>query len=471
VETISEPWSAERVRALAPDASSVKAGEGLARPAKWSGTGCSERAVWGLCQGSGLRQTSERAPYQTTVELAGPSYRCSCPSRKFPCKHALGLLLIWSAGSLAAASEPDWVSDWLAVRASRAERPAGGRRAGGAVADPDAARQRAERRAERVAGGVAELNAWLTDRVRRGFAGFEQQGWTELSLLAARMVDAQAPGLAGSLRRAAGTVGRGHGWPSQLLEELALIQLVASAHDRLADLPPALAETVRSRIGWTVETARVLAEGERVTDDWLILGRVVELDERLTTRRLWLRGRTSGRTALLLSFAPAGQTLDPLPGLPGRTITATLAFYPGAGALRALLTDADEPTSSSAPAVTADSPESASAAVHGEAGGAAGRPDGMSVAAALASYAEGLAADPWLERIPVLLADVRPARHGDGWAAVDPQGDGLPLIAYADPWPLISVSAGAPVTVAAEWSRGGLRPMTCWDGDRVVALS
>jgi hypothetical protein len=32
------------------------------------------------------------------------------------------------------------------------------------------------------------------------------------------------------------------------------------------------------------------------------------------------------------------------------------------------------------------------------------------------------------------------------------------------------VSAGAPVTVAGEWSAAGLRPLTCWDGDRAVRL-
>nr|WP_279163542.1 SWIM zinc finger family protein [Rhodococcus erythropolis] len=32
------------------------------------------------------------------VDLRGPAYKCSCPSRKFPCKHALGLLVEWSEG-------------------------------------------------------------------------------------------------------------------------------------------------------------------------------------------------------------------------------------------------------------------------------------------------------------------------------------------------------------------------------------
>ena len=73
--------------ALAPDTSSQRAAAGLAGASPWSGWGASGELVWGSCAGSG------KDPYQVAVDLAGPAYRCSCPSRKFPCKHALGLLL------------------------------------------------------------------------------------------------------------------------------------------------------------------------------------------------------------------------------------------------------------------------------------------------------------------------------------------------------------------------------------------
>jgi hypothetical protein len=436
-----EPWDAEQVLALAPDPASAKAGQAQARATKWSAAGSSDRALWGLCQGSG------KQPYQTTVELAGPAFRCSCPSRKFPCKHALGLMMLWSTGEVVAADEPDWVSSWLTERSTRAERTADrAEKKPGEVADPLAAQQRAARRADRVSAGMAELQSWLDDQVRRGLSGFEQRGYSELSRLAARMVDAQAPGVAGAVRRAAGVVGRGHGWPGELLEELSLIHLTVSAHGRLAELPPSLADTVQSRIGWTVETARVLAEGEKVEDDWLVLGRVIEPDDYLTVRRLWLRGASSGRLALILNFAAAGRQLDPLPGRPGELVPGVLSFYPGALPMRALLTQ-------TAPRLPG------------------GRPGGLNARQALASYVESLAADPWNERWPLVLADVRPARNGDGWALVDAAADGLELLPGVDPWKLLAVSAGDPLTVAGEWNRAGFKPMTCWHGDRPVVLS
>ncbi|MEU8225796.1 SWIM zinc finger family protein [Kribbella sp. NPDC048915] len=426
----------DQVVGLAPDAASVKAGQGLARNEKWADAGSSERAVWGSCQGSG------KQPYQTGVDLGGPAYKCSCPSRKFPCKHALGLMLLWANGEIQHADEPDWVRTWVDQRAERSERP---ERKPGEVADPIAAQQRAARRADRVSAGLAELAGWLDDQVRQGLGGFDQRAYAELSRLAARMVDAQAPGVAGAVRRAAAVVGRGHGWPGELLEELALIHLIVAAHGRLDELPPSLADTVLSRIGWSTETARVLAEGEQVEDDWLMLGRVVEPDERLTVRRVWLRGATTGRIGLILTFAAAGRPLDPLPARPGEYVPGALSYYPGALPLRALLTQSDPRTP-------------------------APRPTGHTVRQALASYVESLAADPWNERWPLVLQDVRPARHGEGWALVDEAGDGLELVPGWDPLKLLAVSAGDPITVAGEWNRAGLRPMTCWHHDRAVIL-
>ncbi|MGW5419619.1 SWIM zinc finger family protein, partial [Streptomyces sp. NPDC003943] len=122
-------WTSDQVLALAPDDASRRAGSKLGTPGPWTGTGtgpgagtgAGAGAVWGLCKGSG------RTPYRTVVDVTGPAYRCSCPSRKFPCKHALGLLLLWAAGEVEAATEvPDWAAEWLASRQARATAAADG---------------------------------------------------------------------------------------------------------------------------------------------------------------------------------------------------------------------------------------------------------------------------------------------------------------------------------------------------------
>ena len=74
--------------------------------------------VWGLCAGSG------KQPYQTVVDMSGPAYRCSCPSRKVPCKHALALLLNWANGDVPErAVPPDFARAWWAGRRARAAAP------------------------------------------------------------------------------------------------------------------------------------------------------------------------------------------------------------------------------------------------------------------------------------------------------------------------------------------------------------
>jgi hypothetical protein len=427
-------WSAEQVLGLAPDSASASAAGGQAAPARWAETGASAAAVWGLCRGSG------KSPYQVSVDLAGPAFRCNCPSRKVPCKHALGLLLMWSSGGVDEVTEPEWVDAWLAQRAATASR----RAPSDGVKDEAAALRRQERRAERVGAGVAELDGWLIDQVRRGLGALERGGSAEFAAVAARMVDAQAAGLASGLRKAGEAVGRGRDWPSRVLEELGSLHLLVSAHGRLDSLPDGLAATVRTKLGMRTDTASVLASGERVSDRWVVLGVVDQVEEDLVIRRTWLRGWESGRPALILAFAPPGVPMDNTFS-PSTAVDATLAFYPAAVPLRAVAAERGE--ASVAPLLA-----------------------GMSIAAALEGFATALATDPWLDRWPVLLDRVTPATVDGGWALVDLAGDALPLRQFPDVWPLLAVSAGNPLTVAGEWSAAGLRPLSCWDGDRPVRI-
>src|SRR5207248_11651501 len=93
----------EQVTALAPDASAAAAARKLATPAAWRGLGQSATALWGEGQGTAL--------YQVRVALADLTAKCSCPSRKLPSKHSLGLLLL-AAGHPAAVPQryaPEWV--------------------------------------------------------------------------------------------------------------------------------------------------------------------------------------------------------------------------------------------------------------------------------------------------------------------------------------------------------------------------
>ncbi|TMR09953.1 SWIM zinc finger family protein, partial [Nonomuraea turkmeniaca] len=291
----------------------------------------------------------------------------------------------------------------------------------------------------RVASGLAEVERWLADQVRQGLAGAAEHDWDGL---AKRLVDAQAPGVAGIVSRLA-RVRAEDDWPGRLLEEYALINLLAVAYRRRAGLPGPLAQTVLIRTGFPVTREEVLA-GPAVRDQWDVLGGRDEPQDRLTARRVWLRGRRTGRPALILSFAPQGQPLD-ASLVTGTTIDADVTFYPGAAPLRALVAT----RYGTVPATQL-------------AAGRGAGPAGLSPEEALDEVARALAEDPWTESWPLVLTGVVPERTSLG---------GLPLHPRSrDPWRLIAVSGGHPLTVAAEWTPQCLRPLTAWDDDGAAVI-
>ena len=78
----------------------------------------------------------------------------------------------------------------------RATREAERQTRAAAPKDPEQAARTAARRRERVTSGLAELDVWLHDQVRTGIAGASADAYRRFDGMAARMVDAQAPGVA-----------------------------------------------------------------------------------------------------------------------------------------------------------------------------------------------------------------------------------------------------------------------------------
>jgi SWIM zinc finger len=458
-------WSADSVLVLAPDDSSRRAAATLARPGQWkNGAGAAGDLVWGLCAGSA------KNPYQVIVDLAGPAFKCSCPSRKFPCKHALALLLLWSAGTVPDEPEPaDYARTWQQARQSKAagsrapvrtdaadspgagDSPASpGENGGSGTAgrkDEAAATRRAEERARRVTDGLADLREWLRDQVRAGLAGSGPAGGGtgQADLMAARMVDAQAPGVAAALRGLAGAASSGG--PGGLLAEYALLHLLIRAHERLDQLPEGLAAVVRTRVGYPVSKDAVLAR-PAVTDHWLVLTVRELADGTVPGRRIWLRGRQTCQWAMLLTFAApngAWQDLGTARLRPGTEVHADLHYYPGQPALRALIGTRHADPAPGAPPGPADG-----------------------IDAQLTHWSAALEQDPWLTTWPVLLTGT--PVPGKEWHLVDGAGTALPLVDRESLWTLLAVSGGQPVTVAGEWHPDGLVALTTWHDDQAVML-
>jgi hypothetical protein len=472
-------WSVAQIHALAPDPASQKAGTKLAAPGPWSGTGASPAAnlVWGDCKGSGAK------PYQVTVELSAPAFACSCPSRKFPCKHALGLLLLWSAGTVPDSDAlPQRVQEWLSGRTERAQKAearktAQAQKAAAAAEDPEAARKaalaagkRTAQRAGRIDAGFDELELWLSDQLRGGLSGLRGTGYRPLDGLARRLVDAQAPGAAARVKDLAPALSAEE-WPDHTLRGLALLNLLIQGWRQRAQLPGPLAATVSRRVGLAPSTEEIAAGGEQVADRWLVLGLRDDTPDKLVERRVWLRGEHSGRIALLLAFAPTGQS----PGLAlpvGSSLEARLAFAPEAAPLRAIVLDQGElqPSSAAGPA-----------------------PSGQTLEEVAAGYARAVAADPWTTSVPAVLDAAVPV-PGEGerkqWRVLDAKSSlSVPLIrpgsgetamalgtARQDPeiprsgYALLAAAGTRPVPVFGLYSLSGFAPVTVWTEEGPVSL-
>lgn len=426
--------------ALAPDDPSRSAARGLAVPSRWDGAGQDPEAAWGRVRGSG------REPYRVTLDLAGePAWTCSCPSRKQPCKHALGLLLLSVRGLLAAGPRPAEVDEWLAGRAERQAKAAAkaDRARSGEVADPAAQERRRARRHANVEAGILDLERWLDDLVRGGLAAAQARSWASWDEAGARLVDAQAPGLAGRVRALGRAAHSGPGWPDRLLAQLGLLHLVLEGWRHLDQLPPELATEVRTQVGFPTARADVVATVP-VRDRWDVVAAVISDDGILATRRVWLRGRSVGGWALLLDTGPSGATFD-AEVVVGTTFEADVHRYPGAGGRRALV------GARHADATRID------------------QLDGSEVADVLAADALALAASPWVPQTPVCLGSVVPLCDGAAWFAVDGRGDGLPLDRPA--WDVLALSGGHPVVVVGEWDGHHLVPLSCFADGRLWSVT
>src|SRR3954465_531287 len=114
------PIEISKIEELAPDQASLSSAAKLKKAGAWSLlAGNDAGLIWGECQGSGA------SPYRVVCSEADLGYKCTCPSRKFPCKHTLALMWMRAEGKLAFKREaaPAWVGDWLARRRPGSGRP------------------------------------------------------------------------------------------------------------------------------------------------------------------------------------------------------------------------------------------------------------------------------------------------------------------------------------------------------------
>jgi hypothetical protein len=430
----------DQITAIAPDAPSLKAGRDLGTARKWQSIGGDDAVLWGLAMGSG------KDPYQTRVALADLASKCSCPSRKFPCKHAIGLMFL-ATGDPAALTQkerPPWVTEWLDSRAAREEKAAARSEDKAAKpVDEKAAEKRRAQRENRVGEGVAMLQQALLDLAREGLASANARNSAAWENLAKRMVDSQAPGLAGNLRHIADTVLRDPDVDVELPLEIGRLHLLLHAVSKTDTFDGPTQAELRSLIGGRNTSSG--EAGETVDDHWFAAGRRVEERDRLITSATWMIGIQSRRWARLLRFAPVPQTIiEPWPL--GSTVHAALKFQPGLHPLRAAPENEDAAYLSGFPAVHEDRLE-----------------------LLLVRFANALAANPFLRALPFFIP-LRPVR--DLKFLADSSGRALPWSAEGDTAFVVECVCGGHFTpMCGEWDGRSIRLLAMADGGAWIPLT
>lgn len=214
----------------------------------------------------------------------------------------------------------------------------------------EAQRQRLRQdRETSILAGLDELDLWISDHLHRGLAGFPAIAAQSCRTLAARLVDAKAPGVAALVDEIGVKIFR---VPDAqrgdfVLSRLATLALLSAAYRRQDRLPPELIADVRRTVGWSVRREDVLEDQSalRVSAHWLVAANRSEIEpgkiRRLETWLLRIGEVTDAadapRFALLLDFVPLMGGSASFGFAAGETFEAELAFYPSAAPLRALV--------------------------------------------------------------------------------------------------------------------------------------
>jgi len=318
--------SEAQIALLAPKPTAFNEGKKLGYAANWVSIGKSDRALWGVIQGSGAN------PYLTKIDFNELAFSCNCPSRQFPCKHALGLLLIFAqdaSPSKTITDEPEWVSSWLDKRAIKTNTTdTGQKQTENDPIDPTKEKRQQER-LEAVDAGVDELLLWLSDLVRIGLLELPSKPLSFFEQMAARMVDSKAPGLAGWVR-SLGKINYSGLWEDEAMQVIGKLYLLLAAWKNISNLPESWQQTIRNLIGWNQSTKDLMDDASAIAikDEWIVLGQETESIEDLVIQRTWLKGCLKNHTALLLQF---GTRFSPLQSMvvPGTILEGEVAFFPG----------------------------------------------------------------------------------------------------------------------------------------------
>ncbi len=429
-------WTSEQILAFAPDTTTAERGKRLGSARRWRGLAGNALLVWGECESSGTSY------HRSLFDLQSTSYHCSCPSRKYPCKHIIGLLLLLVDDSEAfriSEEVPDWVSDWQERREKKMTE-----KAQDSQQKAEARARNRDKRLMRMAEGLKDLESWLMDLLRQGLAATEMLPYNFWQEMATRMTDMQLGGMSRRIRALPLLKGAYTDWPQRMLNQLAEMYLVARGFEQLEKLPPLLQQELLSIAGISTRKDELFAL-KGIEDDWAVIGLIEGVEENLNVRRVWLYGLKTKRTALILDFVHNSMDFEEQ-WRNGHLYSGELTYYPSSYPLRAIVKNRK-----SHPNLLT---------------GMDGFPN---IEAFRIAYATALTANPWLLDFPCLLKSVIPINNGQELLLVDQDRQYIPLQSNGiGSWQLMALAAGHPIDVFGEWTGNDFFPLSAVTNGRFV---
>lgn len=440
-------WTTEKVAALAPNASTERRGKTLAQASKWTNLGTNGSAIWGECKGTGS------LPYLVQIDLKGPAFKCTCPTRKLPCKHVLGLFFLYAEKYMFSNQPvPEWVSTWLVKRQPVQQEQIPLKSTEELEKAQQAKVKRWEKRLLLMSSGIEELELWLKDLVRQGLANVSASNPIFWNTIAAKMMDAQLPRVSTILKEAGNLVEENPNWIEIVSGQLGELYLLVEAFRRREQLTPSMQNELYNMLGRLTKKADVLSEQPNQLDRWLVMGQKEGIDiEGRTYRRTWLKGASSNKNALILDYAFGNMGFQQQ-YVVGTLLKGKLAYYPCNLEQRAVLGDFQVESLTTALQLKSFS----------------------SVEELLEEYAQCLNQNPWLSQFPALIQGVVPFIEGEEqYMLIDQEQQVLPLTTVRAQaiYKMLAISGGEPITVFGEWLGQAFEPLSIVVDYKVIVLS
>lgn len=440
-------WTTEQLLSLASDQAMVSAGQSAADPGKWTRFGRTPQGIWGEFT------NRDKPPQQTFVSLPNLAPTCSCFSRKFPCRHVLGLTLLYkeTPQNFNASAQPTW----LPLPGNQDQE----------TPDEKALRPKYNKQLEKAQAILEAYALWLQDLIHSGLASLPKQPPSFWSSMAQRLRENGLYTLSQELRQLPAAVkmpkartlsplakmnqssrprikkkkNDNHAdWPLPTLQKLGRHYLITQGFANYQQLSPAMQADLRFAAGWFSNPDDPPAQTLR--DQWLVVGGSYQGLQKKILQQSWLWGHQCQRFLLLTRTFPRK---DPQfqPFIIGGTADATLHVLPGAWPFRAQLAQ-----------LHTFQKQAFHVAVQ------------TSLQAAQSAFGAALGANPWLDKFPLALGKMEARRLDNRWYLCDGEGCGWPLPAeFAYGWHLAAMQRNEEMALFGEWNGRFFTPLSFFE--------